>query len=49
MDFLLAYISVQESGAGEINLVLSLTAMQIWLWEGFSYPHGSNTWSVFSQ
>lgn len=49
MDFLFAYVAVQESKAGEINLVLSFTAMQIWLWEGFSDLHGSNTWSVFSQ
>lgn len=49
MYFLLAYVAVQESKAGKINLVLSLTAMQIWLWEGFSDLHGSSTWSACSQ
>lgn len=49
MDFLLAYVAVQEGKAGKINLVLLLTAMQIWLWEGFSDLHGSSTWSAFSQ
>lgn len=39
MDFLLVYASEQESRAWEINLVLPLTAMQIWLWEGFPFPH----------